>query len=762
MPTGDPRPTDVGMVNLHISAGDHATLAVVGHGTQTRTDLIPHADESAQAIGDAWALGRRQSLAPPFGRLSDRLPVRGHAHLREHLGQVLTNAVEPQVHVLHGLGGSGKTTLALDIARQAKRQQIPVWWIPASDTSALATGLQAVATQLNAGDEELQRRYPADVLWERLTALPGGWLLVIDSADDPSALVDSPDSQADGRGWVRPETGSGTILITSRIGGPRWGDWCTLHPVGRLTRVEGGQLLLDRTGTCPGTRSEAEDLADELGGHPHSLHLAAGALSDNAEDIFSDDDALTTFVGYRRAVRSDALIPQDDELRAWHLAVRVLRARGHERGLTLLALLATYAPTPVPARLLLEAALIERSQVFGPIRARELSPVIRTLRDLHLLDQQEINDPRPIGDYALAVPDLGPETLLILHPLIRTAARLHVQAHPQHAAAILALAVDLAHHAITVKIGAPDEILTWTPMQRAVPHAMHLIDTLADAHPHAPHTDLLPRAIHTGNIAARSLFAQGLYDQANRHLTRLRDLAHRALGPRHEETLRARHYLAVGHQARDEYHQALHEHDAVLQLRREVLGPDDPETLRSRHYRALTLHALARLDRAETEYAAVLKDRRRIIGTEHPHTLSSEHGLARILHDRGHLEEAEKAYRTLHRRMRRALGPDYRHTLATQHNLALVLHAQGRLDEAEATYRVVAEAESRLSGPEHPNSLASRYNLARVRLDRGADPQAGAERSQVLRAQIRVLGPDHADTVATREGRPGPSRPGPL
>lgn len=101
---------------------------------------------------------------------------------------------------------------------------------------------------------------------------------------------------------------------------------------------------------------------------------------------------------------------------------------------------------------------------------------------------------------------------MILHPLVRTAARQHIHTRPEDAAAILALAVDLAHHAITVKIGAPDEILTWTPMRRAVPHTMHLVNTLAETHPDDHHTDLLTRAIHAGNISARSLFTQGLYD----------------------------------------------------------------------------------------------------------------------------------------------------------------------------------------------------------------------------------------------------------
>ncbi|WP_175439252.1 AAA family ATPase [Streptomyces vilmorinianum] len=114
------------------------------------------------------------TVAPPWRRRGT--PLRG----RDELLARLRAATGTQV--LYGLGGVGKTSLALELAGSFAAEGAPVWWVAAQDGARLAGGLRAVARRVGLGEEELATGQTADLLWERLAALAGPWLLVLDPA----------------------------------------------------------------------------------------------------------------------------------------------------------------------------------------------------------------------------------------------------------------------------------------------------------------------------------------------------------------------------------------------------------------------------------------------------------------------------------------------------------------------------------------------------------------------------------------------------
>ena len=70
-------------------------------------------------------------LPPPLGRLPK------HVQGRDDLVRMLVGlaaAPDGRVHVLAGLGGCGKSTVALEVARRAAEAGSRVWWVPAVDT----------------------------------------------------------------------------------------------------------------------------------------------------------------------------------------------------------------------------------------------------------------------------------------------------------------------------------------------------------------------------------------------------------------------------------------------------------------------------------------------------------------------------------------------------------------------------------------------------------------------------------------------------
>lgn len=227
-------------------------------------------------------------MAPPLGLHDPQRPLRGRRALIERVGSALFVSGGPLVQVLCGLGGSGKTAIALELAcgRLGRGQQ--VWWVDARQGSTLEAGLRAVARQADASEEELRAGDTADVLWSCLARYERPWLLVVDNADDP-ALLDGPGKLSEGTGWIRlPASGRGSVLVTTRDSTRQtWGGACVLHPVLPLTGegvTDAARILRDHAGETAGSFDDAQHLARRLGGLPLALRLAGTYLAD-ANDV---------------------------------------------------------------------------------------------------------------------------------------------------------------------------------------------------------------------------------------------------------------------------------------------------------------------------------------------------------------------------------------------------------------------------------------------------------------------------------------------
>ena len=172
-----------------------------------------------------------------------------------------------QAQAIKGLGGIGKTQVAVEYAYRAGEQgrYTYVLWINAASEEAILTSFQTLAEQFPnfpARDEKDQRKLIAAILhW--LEACQEPWLLIFDNADE-LALVQS----------YLPGQGRGSILLTTRAHAVGW-----LAPaieVEQMGLVEGTQLLLHRSGrlSCSDEESnEATNIVIALDGFPLALDV---------------------------------------------------------------------------------------------------------------------------------------------------------------------------------------------------------------------------------------------------------------------------------------------------------------------------------------------------------------------------------------------------------------------------------------------------------------------------------------------------------
>ncbi len=185
--------------------------------------------------------------------------------LREHLTKDSTTTAVLQ-HALYGLGGVGKTQLAMEYAYRFQGEYEVVWWISADQPSLIRSTLASLAPHLELPATGRTDEAVAAVL----DALRRGepyrrWLLVFDNADQPETLQD----------FMPP--GPGHVLITSR--NHRWERTIYTIEVDVFSRAESLEFLHRRMSGI--TDSDADRLAEELGDVPLALEQAGKLRAEN-------------------------------------------------------------------------------------------------------------------------------------------------------------------------------------------------------------------------------------------------------------------------------------------------------------------------------------------------------------------------------------------------------------------------------------------------------------------------------------------------
>ncbi len=698
------------------------------------------------------------SLAAPLGRRDPDRPLRGRSALLDELAGAWERDFDAaRIQVLYGLGGCGKTSIALELVARVRKQAesaIETWWVSAADSRQLQAGMITLAFRVGVTDEQVRHGEAADLLWQRLAARAGNWLLVIDNADDPAVLAAGSAPVKDGSGWLRPlDTGRGLVVVTSRDG--RKATWGTL---GRLRRVEvlddddAAQVLIDHAGAKAGSREDAAALAHRLGGLPLALRLAGSYLHEsvNRPAAFADPAMAGTFAGYqallergqvdvafpvRRATDTrDGQISDEDarELigRTWEISLDMLIRHGMAEARHLLRLLACFADAPIPYELLLRPGLMANSLLFTGLTGARLWECLQALEAFGFIDLLPAED----GELAVSV--------LRLHPLVRDTSRSASGLDGQGDAYI-----DLSgalSHAAAPQGGEPESPATWSLWEALTPHVAYLLVEVTD-HPGAAE-DVASAA----NSAARFLGARGRYQEAEQLFRQVLAVRERVLGDAHPDTLATRNEVAwmLGKQGR--YEEAEEHYRKVLAARVRVLGDAHPDTLATRSAVAWMLEERNRYDEAECLYRQVLASRVRVLGDAHPDTLVTRNAVARMLGEQSRYEEAERLYRQVLEVSERIRGETHPDTLATRYGIGRMLEEQGRYEESQQLYQQVLAIREQVCGPEHPHTLMTKSRLFHLQALRGRYSEAEHGLRAIAAIQARVIGGSHPATLLSR------------
>jgi CRP-like cAMP-binding protein/tetratricopeptide (TPR) repeat protein len=735
-------------------------------------------------------------VAPPLGKLPAE--VRGRDGLLGELRRALRSYPwrASRTFVITGMGGLGKSTVALAAAKMAKDRGYRVWWLGATDTALLTSGMLEVLRELGAPESviapvrEGARPAPARA-WEFLNGEHAGgrrWLLIFDGADHPAVLAGADaTTPADGTGWLRADP-AGMVIVTTRNRDPQvWGTGVTLRELKPLDEEASAEVLRDLAPEVadPGGH-QARELSRRLGGLPLALHLAGAYLG-------SPFARWSTFAGYHEALDSVELPAaladiegpgadvRADVQRTWDLSLDALAAEGRPQARLLLFVLSCFAPaTPIPSWLLRPApladllqnqaggtrvpgkddgwyrlragmqglshtGLIEISSGGGPagLNAITVHPVVADANRSRLATIAAA-ERRTVQNAAVALLEAAAGGLDPSRPGDWPAWRLLV---PHLDAAIDLLADDLAPavlaRLLTVSAAGTEALLSSGRLAAAGKLAQASVQTAA----FLSRDD--PAAMTARGCLADTLVRRGRSGEAETLYRELLADRCRVLGDDHLDTLTTRHDLAAAIGMQGRYREAEQLYRGLLDDDYRLLGPGHRETLAARYNQARMIGLQGRYAEAEKLGRGVLADQHRLLGDSDPDSLTTRQHLARLTGKAGRYADAERMYRQVLADRRRVLGNDHPDTLATRHRLARIIGLQGRYAEAEELCHQILQDRRRLLGDDHPDNLATRHRLARMLGLQGRYADAEPLFRQVLAARRRTLGEDHPDTLAT-------------
>lgn len=604
---------------------------------------------------------------------------------------------------LHGLGGIGKTQLAIEFCYRNRDNYDLVWWVDAEEETNILSALAAFAELQGYQAENQLDLAKKAILWFNANK---DWLLVFDNAPNAKAI----------EAYI-PSSEHGHVLITSR-----WKNWDGVASDVKIdvwSEEEALDFLKDRLGNIGSEGSnepELKKLAEEMGRLPLAIAHAAAYISTKQVSV---SKYLELYSEYRADLHlsEEQLNNYDNNVAAAILlSVKDLEEQNKDIALALLYHCVFLPPEGIDTSFFIdsrEALQEELSEALqNPIKVNKYW---HDLELLSLIDKQGEN--------------------IFIHRVVQ--AVLLDSLEENEKAIVFQNSLELLILSFDFKLG---DFKTWDNAKRISPYVTQFCDHnlfskyLLNGQSYL--CDRLASYFHT--IPALYLVAERYFSKAIKISTEIVDEEY----PEHAGYLNNFAGLLLDSGRYEEAEQLFRK---GLEIDRKFVGIKHQNySIRLKNL-ALLLGSMGKYKEAEQLHREGIDIDRETIGEEHQNYATGLNNLALLLTRMGGYVEAERLFLEvikIDKQTIRMSHPDYASHI---NNLALLLEATGRYEEAELFFREAIKVDIKTVGKEHPSYSLHLNNLASILRIMGRYEEAVVFFEEGLAIDKDIIGAKHPE-----------------
>ncbi|KAI3322928.1 hypothetical protein HD806DRAFT_544998 [Xylariaceae sp. AK1471] len=637
-----------------------------------------------------------------------------------------------RVVVLHGLGGMGKTQLAIEYMKQHKDNYSAIFWLNIKDENSVKQSFARIAHQIKRQYPSASRIGGLDIhkdIDETIDAvkawlsLPNNsrWLLVYDNYDNPKLPSNTNLNVINIQNYL-PKSYQGSVIITTRSSQIKIGHAIRML---KLQNLDDSLEILKTASKRKGLTDnpDAINLAKKLDGLPLAL-ATAGAYLEQTSTTFQSYLGLYEESWARLQINSPELSSYEDRTlySTWQLSFDQIKQR-NEHSAALLRLWAYFDNQD------LWLELLQHQDADGPQWIWEatkdelsFSHVMRILSDYGLVEvDSSIDELIESGGYSI-------------HSCVHSWTS-HVLNQE--------LNMELAAFAIRcIALHVPDQSSNkyWLTQRRLLQHAARYNDVILDAVINDNESWIYGTLGYLYSNQGKLKEAGEMYQRALRG-------CEKTLGPDHTSTLDIVNNLGNLYSHQGKLKEAEEMYQRALRGKEKALGLDHTSTLETVNNLAVLYSNQGKLKEAEEMYQQALRGCEKALGPDHTSTLGTVNNLAVLYSNQGKLKEAGEMYQQALRGCEKALGPDHTSTLDTANNLGILYSDQGELKQAEEMYQRALRGKEKALGLDHTSTLEIVNNLAVLYSNQGKLKEAGEMYQRALRGKEKALGLDHTSTL---------------